>query len=99
MAPCDSRTRRNNASVIARMARITAGPCTISGKASPPALFGLREHPAQIAKLRAALEHAGQKGYVIDTINLIPRFNVPITVRGDRPPPRAVPVLITPPNR
>jgi len=63
------------------------------------ATFGLRDHPAQIEKLRAALEHAARKGYVIDTINLIPRFNVPITVRGENPPPRAVPVLVTPSNR
>ena len=62
------------------------------------ATFGLRDHPAQIEKLRAALDHAAQKGYAIDTINLIPRFNVPITVRGKTPPPRAVPVLVTPPS-
>ncbi len=60
------------------------------------ATFGLRDHPAQIEKLRVALDHAAQKGYAIDTINLIPRFNVPITVRGQRPPPRAIPVLVTP---
>ena len=63
------------------------------------ATFGLREHAAQIAKLRAALEHAGQKGYAIDTINLIPRFNVPITVRGDSPPPRAIPIIGTHPSQ
>lgn len=61
------------------------------------ATFGLRDHPAQMDKLRAALDHAGQKGYVIDTINLIPRFNVPITVRGQKRPPRAIPVLVSPP--
>ncbi|MDX1679343.1 MAG: FtsQ-type POTRA domain-containing protein [Akkermansiaceae bacterium] len=56
------------------------------------ATFGLREHPVQMRKLRAALDHAAQKGYQIDTINLIPRFNVPITVRGENPPRRAIPV-------
>lgn len=61
------------------------------------ATFGLRDHTLQIGRLRAALDHAGQKGYIIDTINLIPRFNVPITVRGDRPPPRALPVFGTHP--
>ncbi|HEX5790806.1 MAG TPA: FtsQ-type POTRA domain-containing protein [Luteolibacter sp.] len=45
------------------------------------ATFGLSDHEAQIRKLRLALDHSAQKGYVIDTINLIPRFNVPITVR------------------
>jgi len=54
------------------------------------ATFGLRDHAAQIRKFRAALDHAGEKGYVIDTINLIPRFNVPITVRNANQAPRAI---------
>ncbi len=58
------------------------------------ATFGLSDHERQIQKLRAALDHAGEKGYVIDTINLIPKFNIPITVRGQNTPPRAI--LVTP---
>lgn len=54
------------------------------------ATFGLRDHGQQIGRFRAALDHAAKKGYLIDTINLIPRFNVPITVRGDNEPPRAI---------
>ncbi len=68
-------------------------------KSATSATFGLREHPAQMDKLRAALDHAAQNGYAIDTINLIPRFNVPITVRGSQPPPRAVPVFGTHPSQ
>jgi hypothetical protein len=57
------------------------------------ATFGLGDHVRQIQSLRAAMDHAGQKGYVIQTINLIPKQNIPITLRDDSPaPPRAVPV-------
>jgi len=54
------------------------------------ATFGLGDHARQIESLRAALDHAGDKGYLIDTINLIPKYNIPITLhaepaaRGDR---------------
>ncbi|MGA0845642.1 MAG: cell division protein FtsQ/DivIB [Luteolibacter sp.] len=54
------------------------------------ATFGLREHARQIRNLRDALDHAALKGYQIDTINLIPKHNIPITLRGDSHPPRAV---------
>lgn len=56
------------------------------------ATFGLSNHERQINKLRAALRHAADRGYQIDTINLIPKFNVPITVRGHAAAPRAIPV-------
>lgn len=56
------------------------------------ATFGLSNHAVQIEKLQAALDHAAKKGYLIDTINLIPKFNVPITVRRENRPPRAIPV-------
>ena len=57
------------------------------------ATFGLGDHARQIQSLRAAMDHSSQKGYVIRTINLIPRHNIPITV-GDSSaaPPRATPV-------
>jgi len=61
-------------------------------KQGTAATFGLGDHERQISSLRAALDHAGEKGYVIDTINLIPKYNIPITLRGDAPPPKAVPV-------
>jgi hypothetical protein len=62
------------------------------------ATFGLDDHARQIECLRAALDHAGEKGYLIDTINLIPKYNIPITLR-DEPaaPPRAIPVSVKEP--
>ncbi|MES2475499.1 MAG: FtsQ-type POTRA domain-containing protein [Verrucomicrobiota bacterium] len=56
------------------------------------ATFGLGDHERQIHRLRAAMEHAAEKSYAIGTINLIPRRNVPITVRSEAPAPRAVQV-------
>lgn len=58
------------------------------------ATFGLGDHARQIENLRAALAHAGSRGYVIDTINLIPKYNIPITIRRETPPPKAIPVVI-----
>ncbi|MDP0499184.1 MAG: cell division protein FtsQ/DivIB [Verrucomicrobiales bacterium] len=58
------------------------------------ATFGLGDHERQIESLRAALDHAGEKGYLIATINLIPKYNIPITLQGDGPPPRAIPVTV-----
>ena len=54
------------------------------------ATFGLGDHERQIRSLRNALDHAASKGYVIDTINLIPKYNIPITVRDESAPPKAV---------
>lgn len=55
------------------------------------ATFGLGNHKRQLDYLAQALNHAQKKGYHIETINLIPRRNVPITVSGDAEPPRAIP--------
>lgn len=54
--------------------------------------FGLGDHERQIHNLRIAMDHSNQKGYTIDTINLIPKVNIPITLRSEVPPPRAIPV-------
>ena len=57
------------------------------------ATFGLGDRARQMESLRAALEHAGTKGYLIASINLIPKYNIPITLRAEpTPPPRAIPV-------
>ncbi len=56
------------------------------------ATFGLGDHERQIHRLRAAMDHAGKQGYAIGTINLIPKHNVPITLRSEAPAPRAIPV-------
>ena len=60
------------------------------------AIFSLGDHARQIESLRAALDHAGEKGYDIATINLIPKYNIPITLREEQAPPRAI--LVSPPN-
>jgi hypothetical protein len=56
------------------------------------ATFGLGDHKRQLEYLGRALNHAQKKGYEIETINLIPRRNVPITVSENSAPPRAIPV-------
>ena len=58
------------------------------------AVFSLGDHSRQIENLRAALAHAGSRGYVIDTINLIPTHNIPITIRSETKPPKAIPVVL-----
>lgn len=58
------------------------------------ATFSLGDHPRQIENLRAALDHAGEKGYTIATINLIPKNNISITVREGEAPPKAI--LVSP---
>lgn len=60
------------------------------------ATFGLGDHERQMRSLRDALDHAAEKGYVIETINLIPKYNIPITVRGETGPPRAI--IVSPPT-
>lgn len=56
------------------------------------ATFALGDHERQINNLRAALEHAADRGEAIETIHLIPKHNIPITVRESRAVPRAIPV-------
>ena len=58
------------------------------------ATFGLGDHERQIANFRAAIDHASRENYSIATINLIPKENVPVTLRegGGAPPPKALPV-------
>ena len=56
------------------------------------ATFSLGNHQRQLDNFEQALHHARKKGYHIETINLIPKRNIPITVSGDEEPPRAIPV-------
>jgi len=56
------------------------------------ARFGLGDHNRQLDYLARALHHARRNSYEIATINLIPKRNVPITVRREDTPPRAIPV-------
>lgn len=54
------------------------------------ATFGLGDHPRQLRNLVVAMDHSSQKGYAIETINLIPKHNIPITLRDERVAPRAI---------
>ena len=56
------------------------------------ATFGLGDHERQIRSLRAAMDHSSHKGYAIDTINLIPKQNIPVTLRNEVAAPKAIPV-------
>jgi hypothetical protein len=60
------------------------------------ATFSLGDHAQQMERLRASLDHASEKGLAIGAINLIPKHNVPVTLRTDMPvaAPRAIPVVI-----
>lgn len=58
------------------------------------ATLGLSDHARQLEYLGRALSHAQLKGYEIETINLIPKRNVPITVSTGAHPPRAIPVAL-----
>jgi hypothetical protein len=64
----------------------------LSTRSGTTATFGLDDHSRQLDFFSQALHHARKKGYEIETINLIPKQNVPITIRGEAAPPRAIPV-------
>lgn len=59
------------------------------------ATFSLGDHASQMQRLRASLDHASEKGLAIRSINLIPKHNVPVTLRTEMPatPPRAIPIV------
>jgi len=61
-------------------------------RAGTSATFGIGDHERQIRNLRAAMDHSSQKGYEIETINLIPKHNIPITLRNEAAAPKALPV-------
>jgi hypothetical protein len=61
------------------------------------ATFGLGDHKRQMSYLVQALDAARDKNYVIETINVIPQRNVPITIRKEAPVPRAILVPDTQP--
>jgi len=56
------------------------------------ATFGLGDHERQIAKLRASLDHASAENLAVRTINLIPKHNIPVTLKNEPQAPRAIPV-------
>jgi hypothetical protein len=62
------------------------------------ATFGLGDHERQIHNLNAAMDNANQKGYSIDTINLIPKHNIPITLHTETTAPPAQSLAEPPPG-
>ena len=68
---------------IESMRQVNAWSLLLVTRQGTSATFGLGDHARQIESLRAALDHAEEKGYSIDTINLIPKYNIPITLRDE----------------
>jgi hypothetical protein len=77
---------------IESIKQVNAWSLALTTRDGTVATFGLGDHLRQMSNLRAALKHADNKGYAIDTINLIPKENVPVTVSNGAAPPRAIPV-------
>jgi POTRA domain, FtsQ-type len=68
---------------IESIRQTTAWSLELTTRQGTVATFGLGDHQRQIASLQAANDHASAKGYSIATINLIPKYNIPITVRDE----------------
>jgi hypothetical protein len=66
------------------------------------ARFGLGDHERQVNDLKAALDHARERGQQIDSIELIPERNLPVVLRGTGVP-RAIlvdePLPVNTPDR
>lgn len=78
------RTQTDTPDLLARidtLERLNAWSIRATTRCGVDATFGLREHPRQLTRLRAALNHLDQKNESLATINLIPRDNVPITLK------------------
>jgi hypothetical protein len=87
-------SKRNPAdlAMIETISQETEWSLKVVTRSQTSATFGLGNHERQLDYLDQALNHAQKKGYHIETINLIPKRNIPITVSGDAEPPRAIPV-------
>ncbi len=86
----------NDIAIIDTVYQINPWSINLSTRSGTTATFGLDDHSRQLDYFSQALHHAQKKGYEIGTINLIPKQNVPITIRGEATPPRAIPVGETP---
>ncbi len=62
----------------------------LASKDGTVATFGLGDHARQMRHLYSAIHHSTEKGYEIETINLIPKHNVPITLKQGSAPPRKI---------
>lgn len=82
----------NDLRIIETVYQINPWSINLSTRSGTTATFSLDGHSRQLDYFSQALHHAQKKGYEIETINLIPKQNVPITIRGEEAPPRAIPV-------
>lgn len=78
--------------IIETIYQVNPWSINLSTRSNTTATFSLDDHSRQLDYFSQALHHAQKKGYDIETINLIPKQNVPITIRGKVTPPRAIPV-------
>jgi len=78
--------------LVDEISQVNKWSLSMKTRSGTVAAFGLGDHKRQLDNLGHAFEHSRKKSYRIETINLIPRRNVPITVSGDDAPPRAIPV-------
>ncbi len=83
----------NSASWIGLVAQPNAWSLLLVTRDNLRATFALGDHPRQFADLLAARDHANRQGYRIDTINLIPERNIPVTITQTTPPKA---ILVTP---
>ncbi len=82
----------NDIRIIETVYQTNPWSINLSTRSGTTATFGLDDHSRQLEYFTQALSHAQKKGYEIETINLIPKQNVPITISGKTTPPRAIPV-------
>lgn len=82
----------NDMGIIETVYQTKPWSINLSTRSGTIAIFGLDDHSRQLDYFSQALHHAQKKGYEIETINLIPKQNIPITIRGEATPPRAIPV-------
>jgi len=82
----------NDLQIIETVYQINPWSINLTTRSKTTATFGLDDHNRQLEYFSQALHHAQKKGYEIETINLIPKQNIPITIRGEEAPPRAIPV-------
>ncbi len=82
----------NDIRIIETIYQTNLWSINLSTRTGTTAIFGLDDHNRQLEYFSQALSHAQNKGYEIETINLIPKQNIPITTSGKTKPPRAIPV-------
>jgi hypothetical protein len=75
---------------IDRLEQVNAWSVLLTTRHGTVATFGFENQTRQMGDFMLALDHASREGYAIATISLIPQRNIPITLREEPVPPRAV---------